>query len=501
MGEAMEEAKQVGLSELVQALPECRWHGPQPAAEIWVNGIAYDSRQVQAGALFVAVPGQRLDGHDFVHDALARGAIALVVERPVDVDSVPVLQVPHAREALALLANRFYDAPSRSLLLVGVTGTNGKTTTTHLIAHLLRASGYRTGWVGTLGAILDGVGEVPIAHTTPEAPDIQRVLHLAVRHGVQAVVMEVSSHALHQHRTLGLEFDLAVFTNLTQDHLDYHGTMEEYAASKRRLFVDYPRYTSKRFQGVFNLDDETGRSWYQECAYTRWGYGVRNAEAVVRALEVHPQPDAVQLRVATPVGEYPLRVPLGGAFQVYNILAALTATFALSLPLEASLAALETVPPVPGRFEIVPNERGITVVVDYAHTPDGLQNLLYSARALQPRRLIVVFGCGGNRDRSKRPRMGAIAAQMADLCVVTSDNPRNEPPEAIIEEILQGVPPGASVMVEPDRRQAIALAIAQAQPGDMVVIAGKGHETVQIVGEQRIPFDDRQVAREILGAG
>lgn len=497
----MEEARQVRFSELMQALPKFCWQGAQDPAEVWVSEVAYDSRRVQPGALFVAVPGQRFDGHDFVHDALSRGAVALVVERPVGVDSVPVLQVPHAREALGLLANRFYNVPSRSLLLIGVTGTNGKTTTAHLIAHLLRAAGYRAGLIGTLGASLDGVGEVPIAHTTPEAPDIQRVLHLAAQREVQAVVMEVSSHALHQHRTLGLEFDLAVFTNLTQDHLDYHGTMEEYAANKRRLFTDYPQRTRKRFQGVFNLDDVTGKQWYEESFYTRWGYGVRSEEAQVRAIEVRALPDSVYLRVATPAGEHTLRVPLAGAFQVYNILAALTASFALSLPVETSLSALESAPPVPGRFEIVPNRRGITVVVDYAHTPDGLQNLLSSARALQPRRLIVVFGCGGNRDRSKRPRMGAIAAQMADQCVVTSDNPRDEPPEAIIEEILQGMPERVNVLVEPDRRQAIARAIAQAQPGDMVVIAGKGHETVQIVGSQRIPFDDRQVAREILEEG
>ncbi|MCS6948992.1 MAG: UDP-N-acetylmuramoyl-L-alanyl-D-glutamate--2,6-diaminopimelate ligase [Armatimonadota bacterium] len=497
----MEGTSHIRLSELIQALPRYCWHGTHDPTEVWVSEVVYDSRQVQPGALFVAVPGQRYDGHDFVHDALSRGAVALVVERPVEASTVPVLQVPHAREALALLADRFYGSPSRSLLLVGVTGTNGKTTTTHLIAHLLREAGYRTGLIGTLGAKLDGVGEVPISHTTPEAPDIQRVLRTAVQHGVQAVAMEVSSHALHQHRTLGLEFDVAVFTNLTQDHLDYHGTMEAYAASKRRLFVDYPQRTRKQFQGVFNLDDETGRQWYEESAYTRWGYGVSSEEASVRALEVRVLPDGVQLRVATPAGEHELHVPLGGAFQVYNVLAALTTAFALSLPVEVSLAALETAPQVPGRFEMVPNRRGITVVVDYAHTPDGLQNVLSSARALQPRRLIVVFGCGGNRDRSKRPRMGEIAARMTDLCVVTSDNPRHESPEAIIEEILQGIPPQANVLVEPDRRRAIALAIERAEPGDMVVIAGKGHETVQIVGDQRIPFDDRQVAREILGEG
>jgi UDP-N-acetylmuramoyl-L-alanyl-D-glutamate--2,6-diaminopimelate ligase len=411
---------------------------------------------------------------------------------------VPVLQVPHAREALALLANGFYGFPSRRLLLVGVTGTNGKSTTTHLVAHILRASGLPTGSIGTLGAFLDGVGEVPISHTTPEAPDIQHVLYTAVTNGVKAVAMEVSSHALHQHRTLGLEFDLAVFTNLTQDHLDYHQTMESYAESKRRLFVEYPRRSTKNFHAVFNLDDPTGRRWYEESVYDRWGYGVSSADACVRASEVRLFPDGVEMRVATPAGEHHVRVPLGGAFQVYNILAAITAALALSLSPDIVFEALRDAPQVPGRFEIVPNHRGITVIVDYAHTPDGLENLLRSARALQPRRLITVFGCGGNRDRSKRPRMGAIASELSDLCVVTSDNPRNEPPEAIIDEILQGIRRREEVLVEPDRRRAIALAIESAQAGDMVVIAGKGHETVQIVGDQRIPFDDRQVAREIL---
>ncbi|MCS6829094.1 MAG: UDP-N-acetylmuramoyl-L-alanyl-D-glutamate--2,6-diaminopimelate ligase [Armatimonadota bacterium] len=488
---------QVLLSNLMDALPDVRLIGAADTG-VWVTDIAYDSRQVKPGALFVAVPGQRYDGHDFVQDALSRGAAAVVVERSVQVDTVPVLEVPHAREALALLANRFYGFPSRGLLLVGITGTNGKTTTTHLIAHLLRANGFRTGTIGTLGAALDGVGEVPISHTTPEAPDIQRVLYTAVQHGIQAVVMEVSSHALHQHRTLGLEFDLAVFTNLSQDHLDYHRTMEEYAASKRRLFVEYPQRSEKRFQAVFNLDDTTGRRWYEESVYTRWGYGVSSEDALVRAQKVRLFPDAVHMTVATPAGEREVHVPLGGAFQVYNILAAITASFALSLCPQTTFEALSKSPQVPGRFEIIPNRRGITVIVDYAHTPDGLENLLRSARALQPSRLITVFGCGGNRDRSKRPKMGAIASELADLCVVTSDNPRYEPPEAIIQEILQGITRRDGVLVEPDRRKAIALAIQHAQPGDMVVIAGKGHETVQIIGENRIPFDDRQVAREIL---
>lgn len=497
VGCEVNEVPQVLLSELIDLLPDVRLAGASDV-HVQITDVAYDSRKVKPGALFVAIPGQRYDGHDFVQDAIARGAAAVVAERPVEVVSVPVLHVSRAREALALLANGFYGFPSRSLLLVGVTGTNGKTTTTHLIAHILRANGIPTGTIGTLGALLDGVGEVPISHTTPEAPDIQYVLYTAVQNGVKAVVMEVSSHALDQHRTLGLEFDLAVFTNLTQDHLDYHQTMESYAESKRRLFVEYPRRSTKTFHAVFNLDDPTGRRWYEQSVYERWGYGVSSPDACVRALDVRLLPDAVEMYVTTPAGSHHLRVPLGGAFQVYNILAALTASFALSLSPETSLRALSDAPQVPGRFEIVPNNRGITVIVDYAHTPDGLENLLRSARALQPRRLITVFGCGGNRDRSKRPRMGAIASEMADLCVVTSDNPRNEPPEAIIDEILQGIHRREGVLVEPDRRRAIALAIENARPGDMVVIAGKGHETVQIVGEQRIPFDDRVVAREIL---
>ncbi len=490
--------RQILLSDLITAIPSAKVIGGEGIAQIWVTDIAYDSRKVQPGALFVAIPGQKHDGHDFVQDALSRGAVGVVVERAVKAGSVPVIRVSHSREALALLADRFYGSPSRSLMLVGVTGTNGKTTTTHLVAHLLRASGFRTGTIGTLGAVLDGVGEVPISHTTPEAPDIHRVLDTAVQNGVQAVAMEVSSHALHQHRTLGLQFDLAIFTNLTQDHLDYHGTMEAYAESKRKLFVDYPARSEKGFQAVFNLDDAYGRRWYEESPYRRWGYGVHSPEADVRASAIDLMPDGIKMRVMTPAGEHEVRVPLGGAFQVYNVLAALTAGFVLSLPTDTMLNALSTAPQVPGRFEIVPNRLGITVIVDYAHTPDGLENLLRSARALGPRRLITVFGCGGNRDRSKRPRMGAIASELADLCVVTSDNPRYESPEAIIEEILQGIAWRERVLVEQDRRKAIALAIQNAQPGDMVVIAGKGHETVQIVGDKRIPFDDRVVAREIL---
>ncbi len=489
---------QVLLSELIDAVPGATPLGAQDMRDVWVSSVDYDSRKVQPGSVFVAIPGQRYDGHDFVQDALSRGAVALVVERPVDAGSVPVLRVPSARTALALLADRFYGSPSRSLLLVGVTGTNGKTTTTHLIAHLLRAHGRRTGTIGTLGAVLDGVGEVPISHTTPEAPDIQHVLYQAKQNGVQAVAMEVSSHALHQNRTLGLEFDVAVFTNLTQDHLDYHQSMEDYAESKRRLFTQYPARSSKAFTAVFNVDDAYGRRWFEESAYNRWSYGVASADAMVRAEAVRLRPDAVEMRLVTPVGTSELVVPLGGAFQVYNVLAAVTSALALSLPLESIREALASAPQVPGRFEIVPNRLGFTVIVDYAHTPDGLENLLRSARALQPRRLIIVFGCGGNRDRTKRPRMGAIASELADLCVVTSDNPRHEPPDAIIEEILQGISRRDAVLVEADRRRAIELAIRHAELGDMVVIAGKGHETVQIVGDERIPFDDLMVAREIL---
>lgn len=488
----------IPLSELITAVAGANVVGGTRALDVQVTGIAYDSRKVQPGTLFVAVPGQRYDGHDFMQEALSRGAVALMVERLVDVGSMPVVRVPCAREALALLADRFYGSPSRSLLLVGVTGTNGKTTTTHLIAHLLRANGYRTGIIGTLGAELDGIGEIAISHTTPEAPDIQYVLHTAVQNGIQAMVMEVSSHALDQHRTLGLEFDLAVFTNLTQDHLDYHQTMDAYAASKHKLFTEYPARSTKAFRAVFNLDDPTGRIWYEQSPYARWGYGVHSVDAEVRASAVHLLPHGVQMRMVTPAGEYEVSVPLGGGFQVYNILAALTASLALLLPVDTVLGALNTAPQVPGRFEIVPNRLGITVIVDYAHTPDGLENLLRSARALQPRRLITVFGCGGNRDRSKRPKMGAIASELADLCIVTSDNPRYEPPEVIIEEILLGITRREGVLVEQDRRKAIALAIQSAQPGDMVVIAGKGHETVQIIGDERIPFDDRAVAREIL---
>ncbi len=488
----------IELSELLAAVPGAILTGAGDVHSIWVTSVNYDSRRVQPGSVFVAIPGQRYDGHDFVQDAVARGAVALVVERPVDVDTVPVARVPSAREALALMANRFYGSPSRSLLLVGVTGTNGKTTTTHLIAHLLRAHGWRTGTIGTLGAVLDGVGEVPISHTTPEAPEIQHVLYTALQNGVQAVAMEASSHALDQNRTLGLEFDVAVFTNLTQDHLDYHQTMENYAGSKRKLFVEYPQRSSKTFAAVFNVDDACGRQWYEQSPYKRWSYGVSSKDAMVQAVGVNLKPDAVEMRVRSPAGDGRVVVPLGGAFQVYNTLAALTTALALSLPLDTTLEALATAPQVPGRFEIVPNALGVTVIVDYAHTPDGLENLLRSARALQPRRLITVFGCGGNRDRSKRPRMGAIASELSDLCVVTSDNPRHEPPEAIIREILEGIGRREGVLVEQDRRRAILLAIHSAQPGDMVVIAGKGHESVQIVGDERIPFDDRAVAREIL---
>lgn len=486
----------VSLSELLEALPHAIVS--PSTGEVVVRQVVYDSRRVEPGALFVAISGQHTDGHDYVPQAVARGAVAVVVERAVEGVEVPVIQVPSSREALALLSDRFYGYPSRRLIMVGVTGTNGKSSTTHLIAHILRSQGIRTGTIGTLGAFLDGVGEVPISHTTPEAPEIQSLLAKAVENGISAIVMEVSSHALHQHRTLGIEFDVAVFTNLTQDHLDYHGSMEEYAASKRRLFVDYPARSRKPFQGIYNLDDPIGRQWYAQSKYTRWGYGVSSEDAQFKAVQVQLHPHAVEMQLQTPEGRYSVNVPLGGAFQTYNILAAVAASSALNVSVHKSVQALQHVPQVPGRFELVPNDRGIIVVVDYAHTPDSLEKLLDSARAMNPRRLIVVFGCGGNRDRAKRPIMGRIGSQMADVCVITSDNPRHEPPEAIIEEILQGVSMSDKVVVEPDRQRAIKHAIEIAHEGDMVVIAGKGHETVQIIGDQRIPFDDREIARQFL---
>jgi UDP-N-acetylmuramoyl-L-alanyl-D-glutamate--2,6-diaminopimelate ligase len=481
-----------------------RVHGADQKGDMGVEirGITHDSRAVKPGDLFVCLVGGKFDGHKFAGDALARGAAAFVIQADhADrvIANLPTIVVKDTRRALPFLSAAVYGEPSKSLKLVGVTGTNGKTTTTHLIASILKAAGYRTGTIGTLGSELMGA-PLPSEHTTPEADQLQALLAEMRDREAQAVVMEVSSHALAQYRTDACEYDAAAFTNLTQDHLDFHGSLDDYFTAKLRLFTDYPAASSKPFVASVNVDDPRGETVAKAARGRVLTYGVNNP-ADIRAEDVRIEPGRLTFKTSTPSGRFDVELNIGGAFQVYNALAAIGVGIGMDIPAEQIVAGLAGMRAVPGRFESVPTGRGFHVIVDYAHSPDGLENLLASARRLNPSRLIVVFGCGGNRDRTKRPIMGRIAASQADVAVVTSDNPRNEEPQAIIQDILPGMElASAKVMVEPDRRAAIAIALSEARDGDIVLIAGKGHEDYQIVGDKVLPFDDRQVARELLGA-
>jgi UDP-N-acetylmuramoyl-L-alanyl-D-glutamate--2,6-diaminopimelate ligase len=461
---------------------------PPAAGGVEVSDLAYDNRTVTPGTLFFCVPGFTRDGHDFAADAVARGASALVVERPLEA-GVPEIMVPSVRAAMAGAAAAFYRDPTATLQVVGVTGTNGKTTTAFLLRAVLEADGRRTGLLGTVKSVIGG-REHPVVRTTPEAIDLQQTFRAMLDAGDVACAMEVSSHALELHRADAIHFAAAIFTNLTQDHLDFHPTMEDYFAAKRRLFTD-----AAPSSAIVNVDDAYGRR-----LATDIGDPITfslDAPATYRARDVDTGLSGSRFTVEGPDGTLDLHSPLRGRFNVYNVLGALAAARALGVPAHTAATAIETGGSVPGRFEPVDEGQPFAVLVDYAHTPDSLENVLRAARALTDRRLHVVFGCGGDRDRGKRPMMGEIATRLADRAIVTSDNPRSEEPEAIIEEILAGA--GRDVEHYVDRREAIAAAIADAQPGEVVVIAGKGHEQGQeFAGGHKVPFDDATVARDAL---
>jgi UDP-N-acetylmuramoyl-L-alanyl-D-glutamate--2,6-diaminopimelate ligase len=448
-----------------------------PAAEVRVLDVVHDSRQVAPGVLFACLVGEHDDGHRFAESAVAAGAVALLVERELPV-AVPQIVVDDARRALGHLAAAVHDHPSTALTTVGITGTNGKTTSAHLLAAALTGTGVEVGVLGTLSG----------ARTTPEAPDLQRHLAGFRDAGLGAVVMEVSSHALALHRVDGTRFDVAVFTNLGRDHLDLHHSIEEYFRAKARLFT--PELAS---MGVVNRDDPYGRLLLDVGGIPMRTFGLDDAVDASATADGH----RFRWRGREVI------VPIGGDVNLPNSLAVLATCEALDLDLDAAVAGLASAGPVPGRFELVGADLdlGFAVVVDYAHTPDGLDVLLASARRLAADgRVIVVVGCGGDRDRDKRRHMGAAAAEGADVVVITSDNPRSESPDAIIEEVLDGVAPRyrGHLVVEADRRAAIGRALDEARHGDVVVIAGKGHETTQTIGTTAHPFDDRVVAREFL---
>src|SRR4051794_22601731 len=462
--------------------------GDGPAVEI--GGLAYDNRAVEPGTLFFCVPGFTRDGHEFAPDAVARGAAALVVARPLGL-GVPEVRVPDVRAAMAVAAARFYGDPTARLPVVGITGTNGKTTTAFLVRSLLEAGGRRCGLLGTVTSVVAGEGR-PTGRTTPEAIDLQKTFREMLDGGDRACAMEISSHALELRRADGVNVAVAVFTNLTQGHLDFHPTMEHYFEAKRRLFAS--PLTDVR---VANVDDPYGRRLAADFPGTVT-FAI-DRPATYRATGVRSGLMGSECAFETPDGAFEIRLPLPGRFNVSNALAAWAAARALGLQPDALAAALPTAARVPGRFEPVAEGQPFAVLVDYAHTPDSLDNVLRAARALAEARVIAVFGAGGDRDRGKRPLMGEIGARLADVCLVTSDNPRSEDPEAIIAEILAGTGGAANVSSDPDRRASIRRAVALAEPGDVVVIAGKGHEQGQeFAGGRKEPFDDVTVAREAL---
>jgi UDP-N-acetylmuramoyl-L-alanyl-D-glutamate--2,6-diaminopimelate ligase len=457
------------------------------APEVEVSGLAYSSQSVVPGTLFFCVPGFTADGHDFAPDAVARGAVALVCQRPLGL-GVPEVVVSDVRAAMGPAAARFYGDPTGELKVVGVTGTNGKTTTAFLLRHLLEAGGRQTGLLGTVKRVVGGVEE-EVERTTPEAIDLQATFRRMLDGGDRGCAMEVSSHALELGRVAGIRFACRVFTNLTQDHLDFHDTMEAYFAAKRRLF-EQPGLS------VVNLDDEYGRRIAGEVECVTFAV---EHDAEYRARDIEFDLMGSTFRCETPDGELELRSPLPGLFNVQNLLGAVAAARSLEVPGETIADALPSFGRVPGRFEPVDEGQDFGVLVDYAHTPEALENVLVAAREVTRNRLHVVFGAGGDRDRGKRPLMGAAARRLADRVLVTSDNPRSEEPEAIVDAIMEGAGPDAER--ETDRRRAIALAIDTAGPGDVVVIAGKGHEQGQeFENGRKEPFDDVSEARAALRA-
>ncbi|MDO8446077.1 MAG: UDP-N-acetylmuramoyl-L-alanyl-D-glutamate--2,6-diaminopimelate ligase [Deltaproteobacteria bacterium] len=486
------------LKELLKALKSYEIQGSEDTE---IFDIQYDSRTVRRGSLFVAIKGKNADGNRFITDVISRGAIAIVTDSPSPYTlslmergglRVAVIQVPNAREALARISAAFYGQPASKLKMVGITGTNGKTTTSFLVESILREAGLNPGVIGTINYRYAGK-VLPAPNTTPESLDLQRLLKEMVDSGVKSVVMEVSSHALDQGRVGGCKFDVGVFTNLTQDHLDYHLTMDKYFEAKARLFTDF---IDEGRAAVINMDDPKGEDLSRRAVGRVIGYGVKGIGIGRGKENIYPKDirlgiDGIKGTFMTPAGEVKVKSSFVGEFNLYNILAAVGAGVGLGLPVEAIEKGISDMKNVPGRLERVDAGQPFTILVDYAHTPDALERVLSTIRGLTDKRIITVFGCGGDRDKGKRPIMGKIAAEYSDIVIVTSDNPRTEDPMRIIEDIKAGM---TEARVIPDRREAIREAIREANEGDVVLLAGKGHEDYQIIGEEKIHFDDQEEA-------
>lgn len=484
------------LTELIQGI-EGGHSGDQDPD---VLDVTSDSREVGPGSLFVAIRGEHCDGHSFLQEALSRGAVGAVVEDHImQVPPAPLVKVPNTRRALALLASRFFHYPSRRLQVVGITGTNGKTTTSYLCRDILESGGVKAGLVGTTGYFL-GEEFLPSTHTTPDAVELQRLLARMVTKGFQGVVMEVSSHALSQERVSGCFFDSVIFTNMTHDHLDFHKDFEDYFQAKLKLFTELMLNSPKRGQAIVNIDDPWGRKIMPIITIDSLTYSV-GSPADLQAEKVHIGQEGISFIARTPLGEMPVRSPLMGRYNVSNILAAIGAGIVHRVPPDAILRGIWETKKVPGRFERIDEGQPFLVLVDYAHTEDALSRLLRAVSEVVSGRIITLFGCGGNRDRIKRPKMGQVAVRLSDTVIITSDNPRYEDPMQIIHEIEEGVreeATGKEYHVILEREEAIEKALSLAKQGDAVVIAGKGHEEYQVIRDRRIPYDDRQVAREAL---
>lgn len=471
--------------------------------EVDVRRLQYDSRAVGPGDCFVALRGSGIDGHQFVGTAAERGAKFIVLERD---DAIPdpyclhkgivKIVVADTRKALALMSANFFGNPAQALTMVGVTGTNGKTTTTYLLKSVLESAGQRTGLVGTIEYRI-GDDVIPATHTTPESLELNELLARMRTNGCQAVSMEVSSHSLHQSRVYGLGYKVAVFTNLTQDHLDYHGSIEEYFAAKKILFDNL----SPDATAITNADDPWGARIVSSTAATTISYGMSDA-ATVRATNVRLSLDGTSVSVATGGRQAALSIPLVGRFNVYNALAAYAAGTALGYGHETIAEGIGAVKNVRGRFERITSPAGWTAIIDYAHTPDALEKCLQTIHEVLPAerrgKIMTVFGAGGDRDRTKRPMMGRVAGNLSDIVIVTSDNPRTEDPQTIIDDIIPGIPAEAAVAREADRRTAIHLALRQAVTGDVILIAGKGHEDYQVIGKEKIHFSDREIVEDFI---
>jgi len=489
---------------LIVALPKTQLWG---RADVEVSGIAYNSRLVQPGDLFVAIRGLTTDGHLYIPEAIERGAVAIVGERePETPPRVPFIVVSDSRQAIALLSAAFYGFPARSLRVIGVTGTEGKTTTVNLIHAILVASGRRAGLVSTVRAVIGGVAyDTGLHTTTPEAPDVQRYLAQMVAAGAEYAVLEATSHGLDQHRVAGCEFDVAVLTNITHDHLDYHKSLENYRKAKARLF----RYLSSSYRkpdtpkvSILNADDPSFAYLRGIPADVHMSYGL-NSPADVIAKEIIHSISSTEFVIQTPQGDFPVTTPLIGTFNVYNILAAVAVGISQGIPFEAMQKAINSFKGIEGRMERVDMGQDFIAIVDFAHTPNALRQALATAREMSSGRVIVVFGCPGLRDKSNRPMMGEIAGRMADLIVLTADDPRIEDVNEIISQIAAGCEKagrreGVDYWRIPDRREAIDFAVRMARPGDLVLAAGKGHERSLAVGTQELPWDERAVVEEAL---